>query len=358
MSIPNIIAFYLPQFYPTKENDEWWNPGFTEWTNVAKARPLFRGHHQPNIPRELGFYDLRMPEIREVQAKMAKEAGIDGFCYWHYWFNGRRLLDRVFTEVVEKGKPDFPFCLCWANHSWYKKTWSSGGQDKLLIEQTYGGEEDYKNHFYSLLEAFKDPRYMNVNSHNIFGIFDPLNFKDIKGFMDSWNKLAIENGLKEFWFFGYSNVPQYADKIRESGIENIVVDFTRSCVRDKALIYRGFVKIIREKLNIPVTSKYDDYINIVTNYFLKNKDYYPCIIPNFDHSPRSGAKGTIITGSTPYKWGQLVKKIIKILSKREKNNDIIFIKAWNEWGEGNYLEPDLRNGMKYLEELSKIITNK
>ena len=156
-----VIAFYLPQFYPTPENDEWWEPGFTEWTNVARAKPLFRGHNQPRIPRDLGFYDLRVPETREKQAQLAREASIEGFCYWHYWFgNGKRLLANVFREVVETGKPDFPFCLCWANHSWYQKTWDPNKPNKLLIEQTYPGVNDSEAHFYEMLPAFKDKRYM------------------------------------------------------------------------------------------------------------------------------------------------------------------------------------------------------
>ena len=142
------IAFYLPQFYPTPENDEWWEPGFTEWTNVARAKPLFKGHYQPRIPRDLSFYDLRVPEVREKQADLAREAGIEGFCYWHYWFgNGKRLLSEVFHEVVKTGKPDYPFCLCWANHSWYAKTWDPNVPDKLLMEQTYPGEEDLCPYF-------------------------------------------------------------------------------------------------------------------------------------------------------------------------------------------------------------------
>ena len=147
MKKPQVIAFYLPQFYPTPENDKWWGEGFTEWTNVAKARPLFKGHYQPKLPGKLGFYDLRLPETREAQADLAREAGVDAFCYWHYWFNGRRLLDRVFTEVVDSGKPDFPFCLCWANHSWYQKTWDPNKPNRLLMEQTYPGEQDYIAHF-------------------------------------------------------------------------------------------------------------------------------------------------------------------------------------------------------------------
>lgn len=154
-----VIAFYLPQFHPTPENDLWWGKGFTEWTNVGKARPLFRGHYQPKVPADLGYYDLRVPETRKAQAEMAREYGIEGFCYWHYWFgNGRELLDFPFKEVLKSGEPDFPFCLGWANHSWEDKQFNKEGNSKILMEQQYPGDTDYTEHFYSLLPAFKDPR--------------------------------------------------------------------------------------------------------------------------------------------------------------------------------------------------------
>ena len=140
---PKILALYLPQFYPTIENDEWWGKGFTEWTNVASAKPLFKGHYQPKVPSELGFYDLRLSEVREKQVELAKEAGVTAFLYWHYWFgNGKRLLSDVFQEVLDSGYPDFPFALAWANHSWYAKTWDKSSPDKLLMKQEYPGEED------------------------------------------------------------------------------------------------------------------------------------------------------------------------------------------------------------------------
>ena len=163
MNKARIIALYLPQFHPIPENDRWWGPGFTEWTNVAKSKPLFRGHVQPRIPADLGFYDLRLAETREQQAILAREAGIEGFCYYHYWFGGgRQLLERPFNEVVASGKPDFPFCICWANHTWSNKTWnrkSAMQQDTVLMEQTYPGTEDDIAHFKSLLPAFRDSRY-------------------------------------------------------------------------------------------------------------------------------------------------------------------------------------------------------
>ncbi|MBQ4029820.1 MAG: glycoside hydrolase family 99-like domain-containing protein, partial [Prevotella sp.] len=172
-----VIAYYLPQFHPIPENDKYWGKGFTEWTNVAKARPLFRGHYQPRIPADLGFYDLRMPEVREAQAELAREAGIEGFCYWHYWFgHGKRLLERPFNEVVASGKPDFPFCLAWANHDWTTKTWEKGVKDGMIAEQLYLGKEDYRLHFNTLLPAFKDHRYIRIDGKPLFVIYDPYRF--------------------------------------------------------------------------------------------------------------------------------------------------------------------------------------
>ena len=198
-----ILVYYLPQFHPFKENDEWWGKGFTEWTNVARAKKLFLGHYQPHIPADLGFYDLRVPEVREQQAELARMAGIEAFCYYEYWFgNGRQLMELPFEEVVSTGKPDFPFCLCWANHSWYKKLWDpqKKGKDKLLIEQKYPGKDDYINHFNHLLPAFRDNRYVRVNGKLVYVIYDVKGFKDVSNFMALWRKLAKDNGLNDFYF--------------------------------------------------------------------------------------------------------------------------------------------------------------
>lgn len=204
-----VIAFYLPQFHPIPENDNWWGKGFTEWTNVAKAKPLFHGHIHPRVPADLGFYDLRMPEIREAQANLAKESGVEGFCYWHYWFgNGKQLLERPFNEVLDSGKPDFPFCLGWANHDWTNKTWKIKGKftkEVVLQKQTYPGEDDIIEHFYSLLKAFFDKRYLRVNNKPIFLVFNPLEIPDVNFFIDKWNNLAIKNGLEGIHFVGISD---------------------------------------------------------------------------------------------------------------------------------------------------------
>ena len=219
---PRVIAFYLPQFYPTPENDAWWEPGFTEWTNVAK--PLFKGHYQPRIPRDLGFYDLRVPETREKQATLAKQAGVEGFCYWHYWFgNGIQLLSRVFDEVLESGEPNFPFCLGWANHSWYSKTWDKNGQDKLLMEQTYPGKDDYINHFNYALRAFRDKRYLFIEDKPIFYIFDALNVPD--DFLILWNTLAKNNGFPNgICFIGRIKKNEDYYKARNKGFSYISIE--------------------------------------------------------------------------------------------------------------------------------------
>ena len=188
---PQVIAFYLPQYHPIKENNEWFGPGFTEWTLVAKSKPLFKGHVQPKIPADLGFYDLRLSEVREEQAHLAKEASISAFCYYHYWFgNGKVLLEGPLNSIIKEGKPDFPFCLCWANHSWYKKQWNpqtSLLDESLLMEQTYPGDEDIVNHFNYLLPAFKDHRYYQIKGKLAFVIYAPKSIPDVQRMVNIWN---------------------------------------------------------------------------------------------------------------------------------------------------------------------------
>lgn len=347
MSNPRMIAFYLPQFFPTKENDEWWGKGFTEWTNVGRAKPLFRGHEQPRVPADLGYYDLRVTEVREQQAKLARLAGIEGFCYWHYWFgHGKRLLDRVFTEVVENGTPDYPFCLCWANHSWYQKTWDPTKPAKLLIEQTYPGVKDYEEHFFAMLSAFKDKRYMKVDGKLIFGIYDSVNFEDFKIFKEIWNALAKENGLKGFYFFGFTFLPNQKENILQKGYDSVTIDYILD-FRDKntSLLKR----VLKKFFHKPSVLRYSDYVKWFINHYKVQDNVHPCICPNFDHSPRSRERGCILSGHSPEKWGGMCNRIFEICEGRSCDENLVFIKAWNEWGEGNYLEPDLTFGTKFIE---------
>lgn len=352
MRKPRIVAFYLPQYYPTEENDKWWHPGFTEWTNVAKARPLFRGHYQPKIPADLGFYDLRLSETREKQAELAKFYGIEGFCYWHYWFSGKRLLDIPFKEVLASKNPDFPFCLCWANHSWYKKMWNSdekGIKDILLIKQDYPGIDDYTNHFNALLPAFKDNRYMKVDGKLIFGIYSPLDIPDLNLFISTWNNLALNNGLNGFYFFGFTYFNNIKEKILETKIDTCVFDYTAWHGSQKISLISLFKRKILKTPHLLSYKKYADFVS--NNFDVNQKRTSLCIIPNFDHSPRSSVNGVIYNDSTPIIWRKLLNAVFNKYKAKDGKDNLLFIKAWNEWGEGNYLEPDTKYGKEYLEAI-------
>jgi hypothetical protein len=349
------LAFYLPQFYPTPENDAWWGRGFTEWTNVGRAKPLFRGHYQPRVPADLGYYDLRVPEVRVQQAEMAREAGIEGFCYWHYWFAGRRLLDRVFAEVVASGSPDYPFCLCWANHSWKAKTWDPAIPDRMLMEQTYSGPSDYESQFMALLPAFRDKRYIRHEGRLLYGIFEPGDIPDMAEMARIWNDLAARNGLPGFCFFGFAQGAGALSKARRPGIDLVVFDamfdVVYMCLNKKGSRWRAKM---HSMLHRPNVIGYDYYVRTAERVFSYYPDTIPCIDPNFDHSPRSGVRGTILHESTPELWGSLCHHIRKRVEESGKDS-LMFIKSWNEWGEGNYLEPDLRFGDAYLKETAKAL---
>ena len=356
MKKARIIAFYLPQFHPIPENDNWWGKGFTEWTNVGKAKSLFKGHYQPRVPSDLGYYDLRVNETRNEQALLAKEAGIEGFCYWHYWFgNGKRLLERPFNEVLSSGEPNFPFCLAWANESW--KGFEHGIKNRsVLIEQLYPGVEDYIEHFNAVLPALKDKRYIKLNNCPIFMLYRPLASPEIKTFINTWKRLAKENGLNDIYFIGHLNDLNYTlEDIQNSGVD--AVNTTR--LLNYTMFHRSyFQKIVgyinRKIRRIPLTYPY----KLMSKYFIvededKIENVFPSIIPGWDHTPRSGLEGLVMTNSTPYLFEEHVKKTIDLVKNKNDENKIIFLKSWNEWAEGNYVEPDLKWGKKYLEAISR-----
>lgn len=349
-----LIALYLPQFHPIKENDEWWGKGFTEWQNVASAKPLFRGHHQPNIPSELGFYDLRLSESRVAQADMAREYGIEGFCYWHYWFgNGKRLLNKPFEEVLESKVPNFPFCLSWANHSWYAKTWDNNTPNKLLIEQKYLGEDDYTKHFHEMLPAFKDERYITVDSKPFFMIFAPLSSPEVKTFMEVWRRLASENGLTDFFFVG-QGAGNEKERILNMGFDAFYDVSMFAIYKNEGMFSKTLKKIAVFVFKRP--AKIYDYLKAVNSSVTdtgKELNVIPTICPNWDHSPRSRERALIFNNSTPERFTIHLRKVLDMINNKPFQKRIAIIKSWNEWGEGNYLEPDTRFGRLYLEELKK-----
>lgn len=353
-----IIAFYLPQFHPTKNNDLWWGKGFTEWTNVGKAKPLFRGHKQPKVPADLGYYDLRLSEVRKAQADMARDAGIEGFCYYHYWFgNGHVELDMPFNEVVRLGEPDFPFCLCWANESWHKKFWNMDGttDKQILAEQVYENEEGNTKHFYALLDAFKDKRYIRVNGKLLFAIYKPLEFKKIKEFMDLWNKLAKKEGLNGFYFVGQTYDTPDIDKILGLGMNACNIIHLWDCFQKRGILLDKIHMFYRKLFHRPRIISYEKVIEKLVTNRESDIDVIPTIIPNWDHTPRSGMGGTVIIKSSPSLFKKHVLDVLNIIEKKPADSRLVFLKSWNEWGEGNYMEPDLIWGNQYLDTLKKLV---
>lgn len=346
----DIIAYYLPQFYPTKENNEWWGKGFTEWTNVAKAKKLFVGHYQPKIPSELGFYDLRLLENKEEQVKLAKEAGVSAFCYWHYWLgNDRVLLDKPYKDLIKNGKPDFPFCLGWANHDWEKKSWDSNvsrNDHTLLAKQEYPGIEDYKKHFFYVLPAFKDKRYHKIDGKPFFLIYDAEALPNTKQFIDIWNQLADENGLNRIFFVAHTRQLQNISTLKNMGFELINFSPHRIPFPDSSKIIN---KIKRRILKWPNVVNYSKAIKVFDHPINYEEHIIPTIIPNWDHTPRSGVNGIVLHKSNPTDFGKHVENTLR--SVKHKKHKIIMIKSWNEWGEGNYMEPDLKYGKRYITEL-------
>jgi len=362
MSKPKIIAFYLPQYHPTPDNDKWWGKGFTEWTNVGKAKPLFPGHYQPKVPADLGYYDLRLPEVREAQAELAKDAGIYGFCYYHYWFgNGKEELELPFNEVLRLGKPDFPFMLCWANESWHKKFWDKDGKGTsrtILVKQEYPGIEDHIAHFYHLLPAFKDSRYIRIKGKIAFMIYSPEEFPDISKFIELWNDLARKEALCGFHFICQLRHNVCAKEIEKQfhlGYNGV----NTMRLFDAINLKRPITKKIKDKLlktffNYPLRQNYR-YIfhNLISKEDSKD-DIYTTIIPNWDHTPRSGNNGIVVTHSTPECFKKHLNETLNFAGYN--NKEYIFLKSWNEWGEGNYIEPDLKYGTKYLKAIKEALT--
>lgn len=359
MNNPNIIAFYLPQYYATQNNNMWWGEGFTEWTNVAKAKPLYPGHYQPKVPAHLGFYDLRYPEIRKRQAELAKEAGITGFCYYHYWFgNGHEELDYPFKEVVRLKEPNFPFCLCWANETWYKKFWNRDGnvqEKKALVEQLYPGEEDNILHFYSLLKAFRDERYIRVRGKLLFMIYKPLDFPEFKRFMDLWNKLAEKEGLCGFHFVAYSlNVKKEYNKLIDLNFD--AVCSCRLGYGNQTKFMTAVKKVINILFGVPRLFIYRKISKqLIGDFERQHANVYPTLIPNWDHTPRSTQYGYVYHGACPQLFEKHAIDVLNHIKDKSEENQICFLKSWNEWGEGNYLEPDLRFGIGWIRALRKAI---
>lgn len=376
-----VIAYYLPQFHPIPENDEVWGKGFTEWTNVAKAKPLFRGHYQPRIPADLGFYDLRLPEIREQQAQMAREAGIEGFCYYHYWMgNGKQLLQRPFEEVLASGKPDFPFCLCWANHEWTTRTWQNGGKTKMIAPMVYSGDEDYTAHFNYVLPALRDKRYITVDGKPLFSIYDPYHFTGVRRFMELWRQLAKENGLPDIHFTAWMSSTSTIKRKDDGSIERVLPNLKSSADVYNQILSLGFDSITsygKSRAEMLYMGKYKriitkyvhkhipflpslryNYAKVMPHFFAPEDSWenvFPTIFPQWDRTPRAGSSEGIYVNATPENFKRHIEDALNVIKDKQQEHQILFLKSWNEWGEGNYVEPDLRYGHGFLDAIRETV---
>jgi hypothetical protein len=346
------VAFYLPQFYPVRENDEWWGPGFTEWTNLAKARPLFCGHVQPHIPADLGFYDLRCAETRQAQADMAARYGVEAFCYWHYWFgNGRRLLERPFHEVLTSGAPAQKFCLGWANQTW-TGTWH-GAPNRILVEQTYPGVEDEREHFKYLLQAFTDNRYFCIDGKPLYFIFRPEQLPDQAGFARRMREMAKAEGLGGLYL-----VAEISDLLGQGprakppeayGFDAGVYIRLPADTSPRAILK---MRLRRKLLRWPETYTYTASPHEPPEGY-RQDNIHPCVYPNWDNTPRSMRAGLVLQGSRPELFRPHVRAAIQRIAHLPADRRLLFIKSWNEWAEGNYLEPDLEHGHGFLRVLDE-----
>ncbi len=333
-----MIAIYLPQFHPIPENDAWWGKGFTEWANVAKARPMFAGHYQPHIPADLGFYDLRLPEARKAQAELAREYGIHGFCYYHYWFNGKRLLGHPLDEVLRSGEPDFPFCLCWANENW-TRVWD-GKDDAVLAEQQYSDEDD-RAHIEWLLDVFRDKRYIRIDGKPLMLVYKAGRMPSPRRTAETWRNAAREAGVGEIYLCRVESSAEESGDPRDIGFD-ASIEFQP----DWGNLGEPVAEIGETGHRI------FDYASFVKRQMGKPGVRYrrfPCVTPSWDNAPRRSSGALTIAHSDPATYGAWLSGAIEKVRAWPAQEKIVFINAWNEWAEGNHLEPDLRFGRSYLE---------
>ena len=372
-----IIAFYLPQFHNIPENDEWWGNGFTEWTNVKKAKPLYEGHMQPRVPLGGNYYNLLDDNVKIWQADLAKKYGVYGFCYYHYWFNGKMLLEKPMEQMLANKEVDIPFCICWANEPW-TKAWV-GDEKKLLIAQEYGQEEEWKQHFMYLLPFFKDERYITKDGKPLFVFYRPDIVPCMKEMIETWDKLAKENGLsgitfafqsgdydwnnsKEANLFDYDIEfqPPYASHWLYSN-DGKFVSALKKCRRLLAGwagkkfgidLYR-YGTAQYKKMTGQTVANYDSMWQKIIEAKPMRSNSIPGAFVKWDNTPRHGERGQINVG-TPEKFEYYLSKQIKH-AREDYHEDMIFMYAWNEWAEGGYLEPDEDDKYGYLEAIKRAL---
>ena len=347
------IAFVLPQFHPIPENDLWWGKGFTEWTNVGKAKPLFDGHYQPKLPTDLGYYDLRLPEARQAQAQIAQDHGISGFCYYHYWFNGQRLLNQPIDQILRLNEPSMPFMLCWANENWTRR-WD-GLDQEILIKQDYSQQDD-KNHMRWLCEhVFADERYIKVDGCPVFMVYRQDLFPDIAQTAQTWRRIAQEE-------FGYKDLYLCVTESFNKKVDAQAINFDASVEFSPHVVIKHPLKKMPSK---GLFSKkqpdvnYRDFKKGVKECLARDvigQKLYRCVTPSWDNSARKGLNGYVAMGSSPEVYQEWLRATVHKFEPYSEQENFVFINAMNEWAEGNYLEPCQKFGRAYLEATKTALT--
>lgn len=348
-----ILALNLPQFHEIPENNEWWGKGFTEWTNVRKAKPLFPGHIQPMVPLGHNYYDLSTEEAVVAQARLAREYGVSGFVYFHYWYNGRQLLEKPCEVLLQSDKADIEYCFCWANHPW-TRSWD-GKNHQILLDQTYGGKDDWDRHFDYLLPFFKDDRYLKHNSSPVFVIYNASDIPDVDEMIQYWTKMIQEEGFSGLYVVEYisSKNPQPACKYSQAVYEDEPV----YSLRFETSPLQKARRVILKRLKLPEYQSYDEIWKMILG---KQRRYSGRKIiqgafPAWDNSPRRGNKGCmVVKGSTPSKFEYYLEELLAT-NRPDSSKDFLIINAWNEWGEGAILEPSEAFRYEYLEAVKHCV---
>jgi lipopolysaccharide biosynthesis protein len=357
-TVPRLLAFYLPQYHPIPENDAAWGTGFTEWTNVRRAQPRFPGHEQPHVPGELGYYDLREPEVRAAQAELARAHGISGFVYHHYWFSGRRLLERPFDEVLASGEPDLPFCLCWANENW-TRVWD-GGEKEVIVPQRYSPEDDLE-HIRALAPALADPRYVRVAGGALLLVYRPTLLPDPRRTADTWRAEADRLGIGELHLCRVENFADERGDPADIGFDAAVEFQPDPLVRPPELFRELWRRAINKYLrpNHPRrVNTYYDYGAMADLALGKTRPSHPwhrCVMPGWDNTARRSRGAYAFLGSTPERYERWLADALEETMAAGPEDALLFVNAWNEWAEGCHLEPDERHGRAYLEATRRVV---
>lgn len=373
-----VIAFYLPQFHTIPENDIWWGRGFTEWVNVRNAKPLFKNHLQPVKPLDNNYYSLLDKETIKWQIKLAKEYDIYGFCFYHYWFSGHKLLEKPMEIFLKEEDINHPYCICWANETW-TNAWKSDGNTQILIEQKYGDKKEWKSHFEYLQQFFLDENYIKEDNKPLFVIYRPESIPCLNEMLDYWDNLAKEIGFDGLTY-AYQQITFDLQTNKDDSKFRYNIEYQPAYARydlkiknksefkkylfDRRQDIINLLLSIQKKFNINIYSmfkgnnltleNYSELCECIINRRATNEKSVAGFFVGWDNTPRRGTKGTVCIGSTPEQFEYYFEKQVENVQKNY-SNDFIFLFAWNEWAEGGYLEPTEHYQYRYLEIIKKVL---